>query len=63
MATKWRHYLFTICLFISRNEKIFVRNPLKKLVPPLVMAKFEQILWERFENILKQSFERHKNSE
>ena len=38
----------------------------QKLVPPLdasVMAKFEQILWERFENILKQSFERHKNSE
>ena len=27
------------------------------------MAKFEQILWERFENILKQSFEGHKNSE
>ena len=26
-------------------------------------GKFEQILWERFENILKQSFERHKNSE
>ena len=52
--------------FYFSELKDFVRNPLKELVPPLdasVMAKFEQILWERFENILKQSFERHKNSE
>ena len=27
------------------------------------MAKFEQILWERFGNILKQSFKNHENSE
>ena len=36
------------------------------LLSPLVasiMAKFEQILWERFGNILKQSFKGHKNSE
>ena len=29
----------------------------------LIMAKFEQILCERFGNILKQSFKNHKNSE
>ena len=29
----------------------------------VAMAKFEQILWERFGNILKRSFKNHKNSE
>ena len=29
----------------------------------VAMAKFEQILWERFGNILKQRFKNHKNSE
>ena len=28
-----------------------------------IMAKFEQILWERFQNILKRSFKNHKNNE
>ena len=27
------------------------------------MEKFEQILWERFRNILKRSFNNHKKSE
>ena len=52
--------------FCFSELKDFFRNRLKELVPPLVasvMSKFEQILWERFENILKQSFEGHKNSE
>ena len=37
-----------------------------ELLSPLVasiMAKFEQILWECFGNILKQSFKGHRNSE
>ena len=29
----------------------------------VAMAKFEQILWERFGNILKRGFKNHKNSE
>ena len=29
----------------------------------LIMEKFEQILWERFGNNLKQSLKNHKNSE
>ena len=29
----------------------------------VAMAKFEQILWERFGNILKRRFKNHKNSE
>ena len=44
----------------------FFSNRLAEPVPPLVasiMAKFEQILWECFGNILKQSFKGHKNSE
>ena len=43
----------------------FLTNRLSELVPPLVasiMEKLEQILWERFGNILKQSFKGHKNS-
>ena len=44
----------------------FKRNRLRDYVPAiiaLIMAKFEQILWERFGNILKQSLKNHKNSE
>ena len=47
------------------GTRSFFTNRLKELVPPLVasmMTKFEQILWERFGNILKQSFKGHKNS-
>ena len=38
----------------------------QEFVPAIIasiMAKFEQILWERFRNILKQSFKHHKSSE
>ena len=45
--------------FVFLGTWSFFTNRLRELVPPLVasvMAKFEQILWERFGNILKQSF-------
>ena len=45
---------------------VFWRNRLKEYVPAIIasiMAKFEEILWERFRNILKCSFKNHKNSE
>ena len=44
----------------------FLRNRLREFVPDTIasiMEKFEQILWERLRNILKQSFKQHKNSE
>ena len=47
------------CFCISRYLEFFFRNRLRELVPPLVasvMPKFEQILWERFGNILEQGF-------
>ena len=65
----WKRYdatLFT-CLCISRYQGFFFffKNPLRMLAPPLValiMTKFEQILCERFRNILKQSFKGQKNT-
>ena len=51
MAMKWRHCFLLACT---------------KLVPPLVasiMAKFEEILWERFGNLLEQSFKGHQTCE
>ena len=53
----------------QRNDAItfFIQeNRLKEYVPAIIdsiVAKFEQILWERFGNILKQSFKNNKNSE
>ena len=44
----------------------FLRNRLRELLPPLaapIMTKFERFVCERFGNILKRSFEGHKNSE
>ena len=61
MATSWRHYAFYLPLYFSVLG-VFFRNPLRELVPPLVssvVARSEQILWERFGNILKQSFKGH----
>ena len=55
-------FLLSFAFFGTRR---FFRNRLRELVPPLVasmMAKFEQILWERFRNILKQKSKGHKNS-
>ena len=45
---------------------VFSRNRLREYVPAIIayiMVKFEQILWERFRNILKCSFKNDKNSE
>ena len=45
---------------------VFLRNRLREFVPDIIasiMAKFEQILCERFRNILKRSFKHHINSE
>ena len=45
---------------------VFWRNRLREYVPALIAsitAKFEQILWERFGNILKRSLKNYKNSE
>ena len=55
--------LLALVFLDTRN---FFSNRLAEPVPHLVasiMAKFEQILWECFGNILKQSFKGHKNSE
>ena len=58
--------LFT-CLCISRYQDFFFGNGLREFVPPSsvasIMAKFEQILRDRFGNILKKSFKGHKRSE
>ena len=52
----------------QRNDAMtfFLRNRLREFVPAIIasiIAKFEQILWERFRNILKRSFKHHMNSE
>ena len=49
---------FYLPLYFS-VQGVFFRNRLRELGPSLVawvVAKFEQILWGRFGNILKQSF-------
>ena len=64
MATQWRRYVFFFC--VSLYQEFFWRNRLRDYVPAIIasiIAKFEQILWERFGNILKRSFKNHKNSE
>ena len=58
--------MFFIYLCVSLYQEFFLENRLKEFVPAIIasiMAKFEQILWERFRNILRQSFKHHKNSE
>ena len=57
---------FFIYLYVSPYQEFFWRNRLREYVPAIIasiMEKFEQILWERFRNILKCSFKNHKNSE
>ena len=57
---------FFIYLCVSLYQDFFLRNRLREFVPAIIasiMAKFEQILRERFRNILNQSFKHHKNSE
>ena len=53
---------FFIYLCVSLYQEFFLRNRLREFVPAIIasiMANFEQILWERFGNILKQSFKNH----
>ena len=55
-----------IYLCVSLYQEFFWRNRLREYVPAIIasiMAKFQQILWERFRNILTRSFNNHKNSE
>ena len=57
---------FFLFIFVFLCTRSFFEKSLKEYVPAIiasVMAKFEQILRERFRNILKQSFKHHKNSE
>ena len=57
---------FFIYPCVSLYQEFFWRNRLREYVPAIIasiMAKFEEILWERFRNILKCSFKNHKNSE
>ena len=52
-------------VFLGTRSLLFFKNRLRVLAPPLValiMTKFEQILCERFRNILKQSFKGQKNT-
>ena len=57
---------FFIYLCVALYREFFLRNRLREFVPAMltsIMAKFEQILWERFRKILKRSFKYHKNRE
>ena len=57
-------FLFTFVFLCARS--FFSRKCLMEYVPAIIasiMAKFKQILWERFRNILTRSFNNHKNSE
>ena len=54
--------MFFIYLCISLYWEFFWRNRLREYIPAIIaiiMAKFEQILWECYGNILKQSFKNH----
>ena len=53
--------------FVFLRTWSFFQKSLKgaciSLIVASIMAKFDQILWEHFEDILKQRFKGHKNSE
>ena len=54
METWWRYVIY-LPLYFSVPGVFFFKNRVRVLAPPLValiMIKFEQILWERFRNIL-----------
>ena len=56
-----------LSIFVFLGTKFFfLRNRLREFVFTIIasiMAKFEQILWERFRDILQRSFKHHKSSE
>ena len=55
-------FFFCLFCFVFFFSEIALGNLYLPWLPRLV-AKFEQILSERFGNILKQGFKGHKNSE
>ena len=55
---------FLLIFVFLCSRSFFKKSP--EFVPAIIasiIAKFEQILWERFRNILKRSFKHHINSE
>ena len=58
---------FLLAFVFLRTWSFFFQKSLKgawiSLIVASIMAKFDQILWEHFEDILKQRFKGHKNSE
>ena len=57
---------FFIYRCVSLYQEFFWKNRFREYVPAIIasiMAKFEEILWERFRDISKCSFKNHKNSE
>ena len=59
-------FFIYLCVSLYREFFFFLRNRLREFVPAIIasiMAKFEQILWERLRNILKRSFKNHKHRE
>ena len=58
---------FFVLLVFLRTWSVFFQKSLKgaciSLIVASIMAKFDQILREHFEDILKQRFKGHKNSE
>ena len=58
--------MFFIYLFVFLYQEFFLRNCLREFVPGIIvsiMEKFEQALWEHFQNISKWSVKHHINSE
>ena len=59
-------FLLGLYLFLGTRIFFCFRERLRELLPPLIasiLAKFEQILWERFGSIFKSSFKGHNTSE
>ena len=58
---------FLLAFVFLRTLSFFFQKSLKGactfLIVASIMAKFDQILWEYFEDILKQRFKGHKNNE
>ena len=63
METTSLRFFLNILMFLCTRS--FFKERLREFVPTIIasiIAKFEQILGERFRNILKRRFKNHKNS-
>ena len=63
METTPLRFFLNILMFLRTRS--FFKERLREFVPTIIasiIAKFEQILGERFRNILKRRFKNHKNS-